>query len=75
MATHHRGMGYLVDSDTNFHIEDTEGITGIASNNESTSGLDTTGGQETEGHTNELIPTNQTKLTALTRETLLYANE
>ena len=71
MATHHGGAGCPVNSDINLHIEDTEGITGLVNDNESTSGLDTTvalGGPETEGHPDELIPANQTKLIALTRE-------
>ena len=57
---------------TDLHVEDAEGInTGLNNNNESTSGSDTTialGGPEAKGHHNELIPSNQAKLTALTRE-------
>ena len=71
MATHHRGTGCPLDSDINLHIEDTEGITGLVDDNESTSGSDTTvalGGPETDGHPDEIMPTNQVKLRALTRE-------
>ena len=52
------------------HIEDAE-TTGLDNDNVSISGLDTTialGGPEAEGHPDELIPSNQTKLTALMRE-------
>ena len=49
-----------------------EGInTGLNNDNESTSGSDTTivlGGSEADGHPNELIPSNQAKLTALMTE-------
>ena len=71
-ATHHRGAGCPVDRDIDLHIEETEGInTGPDSDNESTSGTDTTivfGGSEADGHPNELIPSNQTNVTALMRE-------
>ena len=72
MATHHRGTGCPVDSDINLHIDNVEGInTGLANDNEITSGLDTTvamGGPEAEGHPDELTPSNQAKLMALMRE-------
>ena len=70
MANCHRGAGYPIDRDINLHLEDTE-TTGLESDNESVSGLDTTtalGGPETEGHPNKLIPSNQAKLRALMRE-------
>ena len=72
MATHHRDVGCPIDSDIDLHIEDTEGInTGLINDDESTSGSDTRvalGGSVAEVHPDELIPSNQTKLTALTRE-------
>ena len=72
MATHHRGTGHSIDRDINLHIEDAEGInTGLDNDNESTSGSDTTvvlEEPEAEGHPDKLIPSNQAKLTALTRE-------
>ena len=72
MATHHTGTGCPIDRDIYIHIEDTEGVnTGLDNNNECTSSLDTTvafGGSNTDGHPDELIPSNQAKLTALTRE-------
>ena len=71
IATHHGGTGCPINSDINLHIEDTEGITGLVDDNESTSGLDTTfalGRPEKEGHPNELILANQARLTVLTRE-------
>ena len=52
------------------HVEDPE-TTGLENDNESISGMDTTnalGGPEAEGHPDEVIPSNQAKLTALTRE-------
>ena len=56
----------------NIHIEDVEDIdTGPDSDNESTSGSDTTivfGGSEADGHSRKCIPSNQAKLTALMRE-------
>ena len=72
MATCHRGAGCPVDSDSNLHIDDIIGInTGLANNNESTRGLDTTvalGGPEAKDHPYELTPSNQAKLMALMRE-------
>ena len=68
MAKYHRGAGCLTDID--FHVEDAE-TTGIDSNDENFSGSETTialGGPEAEGNPNELIPSNQAKLTALTRK-------
>ena len=56
--------------DIDLHIEDPE-ATGINDNNESISGLDTNvalGGVETESNTDEFLPSNQARLTALTRE-------
>ena len=70
MATHHGGAGCPVGRNINLHLEDTE-ATGIDNDNESISGLDTTvvlGGLEAEGIPNELLPSNQTRLTALMRE-------
>ena len=58
--------------DINLHTEDMEGIdTGTENDHESTSGSDTTtgfGGWKADGHPNELIPSNQAKLTTLMRE-------
>ena len=72
MATHHRCAGCPVDSDINLHIDHIEGInTGLADDNESTSGSDTTvalGGPEADGHPDEPTPSNQAKLMALMRE-------
>ena len=76
MATHHRGAGCPIDRDIDLHIEVTE-TTGIDNDNESTSGSDTTialGGSEAECHPDELIPSNQAKLTALMRE-INYLNQ
>ena len=70
MAICHRGTGCPIDRDTNLQVEDTE-TTDLDNDNKSTSGSGTTinlGGPETEGHPNDLIPSNQAKLTALTRE-------
>ena len=70
MAAHHGGVGCPVDRDINLHIEDAE-TTGLENDNVSNSALETTialGGPEAEGHPNELIPSNQAKLTALMRE-------
>ena len=67
MATLHRGTG---DRDVDLHIEDPE-ATGMDNDNEGISGSDTTvalGGLEAEGNPDELLPSNQAKLTALTRE-------
>ena len=72
MATCHRGAGHSIDRDIDLHVEDMEGInTGLDNVNESTSGSDTTvafGGSEAHSHPDELIPSNQAKLTVLTRE-------
>ena len=58
--------------DINLYIDDTEGINTRPDNdNESTSCSDTTialGASETDGHPDELIPSNQARLTALMRE-------
>ena len=70
VAIHHAGKGCPIDRDINLHMEDAE-TTGLDNNDESIIGWDTTialGGSEAEGHLNELIPSNQAKLTALTRE-------
>ena len=68
MATHHGGAGHPIDRDINLHVEDPE-ATGI--DNESISGSDTIvalGGLEVGGNIEELLPNNQARLTALTRE-------
>ena len=70
LATHQGGTGHPIDRDINLHVKDPE-ATGIDNDNESTSGSDTTvalGGLEVEGNTDELLPNNQAKLTAFTRE-------
>ena len=70
MATHHRGAGCFINRNINLPVEDAE-ATGIDNDNESISGLVTTvalGGMEAEGNCDECIPSNQAKLTALTRE-------
>ena len=70
MATHHGGTGHIIDRYIDLQVEDAEN-TGLDNDNESTSGSDTTvtlGGLEAEGHFNELIPSNQAKMTALMRE-------
>ena len=70
MATHHRGIGHPIDRDVNLQIEDTE-TTGLENDNESICGLDTTvalGGQEAQGHPDDLTLSNQAKLTTLVRE-------
>ena len=71
MPTCHGGAGCPVDRVINLHIEDLEGInTGLDNDKESTSGSDTTialGGSETDSHPDELIPSYNAKLTALTR--------
>ena len=70
MPTCHRGTGHPVARD-NVHIADPE-AKGMDKDNDSISGLDPTvalGGLEAEGNTNELLPSNQAKLTALMRET------
>ena len=59
-----------IDEDINLHIEDAE-TTGLANDNESDSGLDATialGGPEAEGHPDDLMHSNQAKLTPLMRE-------
>ena len=69
MATHHIGAGHPV-ARGNLHIEDPE-TTGMDNNNDSMSGSDATGalgGLEVENNTDELLPSNQTKLMALMRE-------
>ena len=69
VATHHRGAGHPIARD-DLHIEDPE-ATGMDNDNDSISGLDATvalGGLEAEDNTNELLPSNQAKLTALKRE-------
>ena len=72
ITTHHRGAGCPVDSKIDLHTDDVEGInTGLANDNESTSGSDTTvtlGGPDAEDHPDELTASNQARLTALTRE-------
>ena len=72
IAICNRDTRHPIDSDIDLHIEEAEGInTGLVIDNESNSSLDTTvafGGPEAEGHPNELIPSNQAKLTALMRE-------
>ena len=70
MATHHRGIGHPTARD-DLHIEDPE-ATGMDDDNDTISGLDATvalGGLKAEGNTNALLPNNQAKLMALTRET------
>ena len=66
------GAGHPIVRDFNLHIEDAEGINaGLDNDNESTIGSDTTvalGGPEADGHPDELISSNQAKLTALIRE-------
>ena len=69
MATHH-GVGCPIDRDIDLHIEDAD-TTGLDNDNDSISGSDTTvalARPEADGHPDELIPSNQAKLTALTRE-------
>ena len=72
MASHHGGTGHPIDKDINLQVEDMESInTGLDNDNESTSGSDTTiafGRSKTDGHPDELIPNNQVKLTAPTRD-------
>ena len=58
-----------IGRDIDLHVEDAE-TTGLDNDSESISGLDTTialGGPEAEGHPMN-IPSNQAKLTVLTRE-------
>ena len=69
MATCHRGAGHPIARD-NFHIEDPE-ATGMDNKNDNNSGSNATvalGGQEAKGNPNELLPSNEAKLTALTWE-------
>ena len=69
MATCHRDARYPIARD-DLHIEDEE-ATGLDNDNDSISGLDAIvvlGGLEAEDNINELLPGNQARLTALTRE-------
>ena len=69
-ATHHGGTGCSIDRDANLCAEETE-ATGIDNDNESISDSDTAvalGGLEAEDNPDELLPSNQAKLIALTRE-------
>ena len=69
MATHYGGTGHLIDRDINLHVDDAE-TAGLENDNESTGGSDATitlGVPEAEGHPDDLINSNQPKLTALTR--------
>ena len=69
MATNHEGAGHPIARD-DLHVEDPE-ATGMDNNNSSISGLDTTvalGGLEAEANPDELLPSNQAKLTAPTWE-------
>ena len=63
MATQHGGAGHPICRDINLHVEDAE-TTGLESTHESMA-LE---GSEAEGYPDELVPSNQAKLTALTRE-------
>ena len=78
MVVHQRGTGCPIERDINLHMEDTEGQnSGPDNDNESTSGSDTAiafGESEADGHPNEVIPSNQAKLTALVREIMIYIN-
>ena len=70
ITTHHGGAVHSIDKDINLHVEEAE-TTGIYNDNESISGIDTTvalGGPEAEGNSDELTPSNQAKLTAITGE-------
>ena len=72
MAKHQGGIGSPMDRDINLHIEDPE-VTGMNNDNDSISGLDATvalGGLKAEDNPSELLPSNQTKLTALTWENI-----
>ena len=69
MATCHRGAGHPSARD-DLYVEDPE-VTGMVNDNDSISGSDASvvlGGLEAEGNTDELLPSNQAKLTAVTRE-------
>ena len=73
MTNCHRGTGCTrEDKDLDPHVEDARGIhRGLDNDNESTSSSDTTivcGGSETDGPINDLLPINQAKLAALTKE-------
>ena len=77
IATHHRSEGCCIDRDINLHVDNAE-TTSIDNDNESISGSNTTialGGSEAEGNPIELIPSNQTKMTAHTRKINIYTNE
>ena len=70
MATHHGGAGCPIDRDVNLNVEDPE-ATGMDNDNESISGFDAIvalGGLKAESNTDELLPSNEAKLTAFTRE-------
>ena len=69
MATHHRDAGHPIARD-DLHIEDPE-ATGMDNDKDSIGGSDATvalGGLDAEGNPNELLLSNQAKLTALTWE-------
>ena len=78
MATHHGGKGWPIGRDIDLHVEDAEGInTGLDNNSESTRGSDSTvalGRPKAESYPNELIPSNQAKLTAFMREVNDFTN-
>ena len=70
MSTHHGGSGCPIDRDADIHVEDPE-ATGMDNDNKSISGLDatvTSGGLKAEGNPNDLLPSSQAKLAALTWE-------
>ena len=71
LATHHGGAaGCPIDRNINLHVEDVE-AKGIDTDNESISSSDTSvalGGLDAEGKPDELLSSNQAKLTALARE-------
>ena len=69
MATCHGGTGHPITRG-NLNVEHPE-VTGMDNDNDSISGLDATvalGGLEAEANTNELLASNQAKLTALMRK-------
>ena len=73
MTTHHRGTGCTSeDKDLISNVKDARGIDiGPDNDNDSTSSLDTTiyfRGSEADGHLGNLLPSNQAKLSALTKE-------
>ena len=75
MATCHRCTVHPIARD-DFHVEDPE-TTGMDNNNDSISGSDATialSGLEAEDNTDELLPSNQAKLLALTREIIDFTN-